>query len=100
MMIKLNKRDILQKLEVLAMKLRTRPHDFICMEGVPDMNAADVRLNRLGKCLECAIFLTKYGNDGRELGKGEEPHYNDFLRYLNECHDAFDSGRKPDVKKK
>jgi hypothetical protein len=99
-MIKLNKGDLLQKLDLLAMKLRTRPHDFICINGVPDMNVADVRLNYLGKCLDSAIFLTRYGNDGRELGKGEEPHYNDFLRYLSECHDAFDIGRKQDVKKK
>jgi hypothetical protein len=100
MMTKLNKRDILQKLEVLAMKLRTRPHDFICMEGVPDLTAVDVRLNRLGKCLECAVFLIKYGKDGDELTQVNEPPYNDFLRYLNECHDAFDLGRKPDGRKK
>jgi hypothetical protein len=94
--MKLNKKDILRKIDVIAGKLRCEPHNFVSMEGKPDINAAEIRLNRLGKCLECGLYLFEFYNDGVELDKNGELHYKEFIRYLKECHDAFEIGRKPD----
>jgi hypothetical protein len=94
--MKLDKHDMLRKLDIVAGELRCKPQDFISMEGEPDFNAAEIRLNRLGKCLECMIYLFEMCNDGAELTKDEELHYKEFIRYLKECHQAFDIGKKPE----
>jgi len=96
MMTKLDKRDVLNKIGNLGMKLRIKPDDFISIEGEPDMDAASVRLNRCGKCLESMTYLIIYCKDGEELSKDGCVAYDNFIRYLNECYDAFDIGRKSD----
>lgn len=94
--MKLDKRKMLRNLDIVAGKLRCKPHAFLSIEGEPDFNAAEVRLNRLGKCLECFIFLFEMCNDGDELNEMEEAHHKEFIRYLKECDNAFDIGKGPE----
>jgi len=91
----LNKRDLIHKLDGLTVRLRCQAGAFIAIEGVPDFNAADIRLNRLGKCLEMSNYLILMGTDGQEMTETTKAHYDEFIRYLNECHQAFEIGKKP-----
>lgn len=94
--MKLDKRDVLRKISTIAVKLRCDPESFLSIEGVPDTDASSIRLNRLGKCLEMMCYLIEKCRDGEELDGHGITVYNEYIRYLKECHDAFDIGKKVD----
>ena len=94
-MTPLKKIDILRELETLGSRLRSEGKAFMSMEGVIDITATDVRLNRLGKCIGIGVSIIINFKDGKEMTKDEESTYQAYKQYLKECHDAFNIGRKP-----
>lgn len=91
--MKLDKRDVLRKISTLGIKLRCNPDGFVSIDGKENIDVTMIRLNRLGKCLELGCYLIEKCADGDELTGNNKSAYDDFMRYLKECHDAFDTAK-------
>jgi hypothetical protein len=84
----LNKREILGNLSNIGDKLRSRPSNFLEVDGKTDIAAAEVRLNRLGKCIQIGSALILNYADGMD-NKEVDEYIHQFKRYFRECNDAF-----------